>query len=69
VDLSSSRGYAGTPCATISDASADKARCTTTSRRKEDVLTALVVPLMDDIDAFIVDAQAAPRVEREHIER
>lgn len=65
VDLFIEQGYAGTSVRDISERlGMTKGSLYYHFASKEDVLNALVTPLMDDLDAFIVDARAASRVDR-----
>jgi AcrR family transcriptional regulator len=64
VDLFIERGYAGTSVRDISERlGMTKGSLYYHFASKEDVLNALITPLMEDLDAFIVDARAAPEID------
>jgi AcrR family transcriptional regulator len=65
VDLFIERGYAGTSVRDISERlGMTKGSLYYHFASKEDVLNALVTPLLDDLDRFIVDARDASGVDR-----
>lgn len=70
VDLFIEKGYAGTSVRDISERlGMTKGSLYYHFASKEDVLGALVTPLMEDLDTFIEDARAATPVSRELVER
>lgn len=70
VDLFIEQGYAGTSIRDISERlGMTKGSLYYHFASKEDVLTALVTPLMTDLDAFIEDARTEVPASRELVER
>jgi len=70
VDLFIEQGYAGTSVRDIAERlGMTKGSLYYHFASKEDVLKALVAPLLTDLEQFVADARAAPRIDRPLIER
>jgi AcrR family transcriptional regulator len=70
VDLFIEQGYAGTSVRDISERlGMTKGSLYYHFASKEEVLNALVAPLLEDLDQFVVDAGAAGKVDRDLLER
>ena len=70
VDLFIEQGYAGTSVRDISERlGMTKGSLYYHFASKEEVLNALVAPLLEDLDQFVLDAGAAGKVDRDLLER
>ena len=70
VDLFIEQGYAGTSVRDISERlGMTKGSLYYHFASKEEVLNALVAPLLEDLDQFVVDAAAAGKIDRDRLER
>jgi len=70
VDLFIEQGYAGTSVRDISERlGMTKGSLYYHFASKEEVLNALVAPLLEDLDQFVLDAAAAGKIDRDLLER
>ena len=70
VDLFIEQGYAGTSVRDISERlGMTKGSLYYHFASKEEVLNALVAPLLEDLDQFVLDAGAAGKIDRDLLER